>query len=217
MLKYLVKFSIVRCHKYIAVDGGIHRPSFDDPSTNDVFMDPNTIYGISKQAGERLIEWYQEHRGLDIRSIRYPGVISWKAEPGGGTTDYAVHIFYDALRKGTYECFLSENTALPMLYMEDAIRGTLELMDAPKEQLNLKTSYNLAGVSFTPKELAQEIQKILPNFAITSAENDPRQAIADSWPASIDDSYARNDWKWQPTVGIEEMVADMIKNLKHKI
>ncbi|UIR55914.1 NAD-dependent epimerase/dehydratase family protein [Sphingobacterium sp. SRCM116780] len=187
------------------------------PKTNTdqyCIMDPNTIYGISKLAGERLVEWYQEHRGLDIRSIRYPGIISWKAEPGGGTTDYAVHIFYDALRKGSYECFLSENTALPMLYMDDAIRGTLQLMDAPKESLTIRSSYNLTAVSFTPKQLAEEIKKILPNFVITYSENDPRQAIADSWPASIEDSPARADWNWKPAFDLAKLTADMIENLK---
>ncbi len=187
------------------------------PKTNTdqyCVMDPNTIYGISKLAGERLVEWYQENRGLDIRSIRYPGIISWKAEPGGGTTDYAVHIFYDALKKGTYECFLSEDTALPMLYMDDAIRGTLQLMDAPKESLTIRSSYNLTGVSFTPKELAEEIKKILPNFTITYSENDPRQAIADSWPASIEDSPARTDWNWKPAFDLAKLTVDMIENLK---
>lgn len=187
------------------------------PKTNTdqyCVMDPNTIYGISKLAGERLVEWYQEHRGLDIRSIRYPGIISWKAEPGGGTTDYAVHIFYDALKKGTYECFLSENTALPMLYMDDAIRGTLQLMDAPKESLTIRSSYNLTGVSFTPKELAEEIKKILPNFTITYTENDPRQVIADSWPASIEDSPAREDWNWKPAFDLAKLTSEMIENLK---
>jgi nucleoside-diphosphate-sugar epimerase len=187
------------------------------PKTNTdqyCVMDPNTIYGISKLAGERLVEWYQENRGLDIRSIRYPGIISWKAEPGGGTTDYAVHIFYDALKKGTYECFLSENTALPMLYMDDAIRGTLQLMDAPKESLTIRSSYNLTGVSFTPRELAEEIKKILPNFTITYSENDPRQAIADSWPASIEDSPARADWNWEPAFDLAKLTAEMIENLK---
>ncbi|AIM39205.1 NAD-dependent epimerase [Sphingobacterium sp. ML3W] len=187
------------------------------PKTNTdqyCVMDPNTIYGISKLAGERLVEWYQENRGLDIRSIRYPGIISWKAEPGGGTTDYAVHIFYDALKKGTYECFLSEDTALPMLYMDDAIRGTLQLMDAPKESLTIRSSYNLTGVSFTPKELAEEIKKILPNFTITYSENDPRQAIANSWPASIEDSPARTDWNWKPAFDLAKLTAEMIENLK---
>lgn len=179
-------------------------------------MDPNTMYGISKLAGERLIEYYNEKFNLDIRSVRYPGIISWKAEPGGGTTDYAVHIFYEALKNNRYECFLSEDTALPMLYMNDAIEGTLQLMDAPKEQLSVQSSYNITGISFTPKELALEIKKILPNFAITYSDNDPRQAIADSWPSSIEDSTARKDWGWQPRFDLAKLTQDMIDNLKTK-
>lgn len=179
-------------------------------------MDPNTMYGISKLAGERLIEYYNEKYKLDIRSIRYPGIISWKAQPGGGTTDYAVHIFYEALKNNRYECFLSENTGLPMLYMDDAIEGTLQLMDAPKESLSIRSSYNITGISFTPKDLALEIKKILPNFVITYSDNDPRQAIADSWPSSIEDSTARNDWGWQPRFDLAKLTQDMIENLKTK-
>lgn len=177
-------------------------------------MDPNTMYGISKLAGERLIEYYNEKFNLDIRSVRYPGIISWKAEPGGGTTDYAVHIFYEALKNNSYTSFLSENTALPMLYMDDAIEGTLQLMDTPKEKLSIHSSYNITGISFTPKELALEIKKILPNFVISYAENDPRQAIADSWPSSIEDSTARTDWGWQPRYNLEKLTQTMIENLK---
>ena len=193
---------------------GPHSPKQDTPQY--CTMDPNSIYGISKLAGERLCEYYHAKYGLDVRSIRYPGIISWKTEPGGGTTDYAVHIFFEALRNGTYDCFLSENTALPMLYMDDAIRGTLELMEAPEEQLTIRSSYNLAGISFTPKMIAEEIKKILPNFTITYSDNDPRQAIADSWPVSIDDSYAQKDWEWKPKFDLTEMTADMIQNLKNK-
>lgn len=193
---------------------GPHSPKKDTPQY--CVMDPNSIYGISKLAGERLCEYYHEKFGLDVRSVRYPGIISWKTEPGGGTTDYAVHIFFEALKNGTYESFLSENTELPMLYMEDAIRGTLELMDTPEEQLTIRSSYNLAGISFTPKMIAEEIKKILPNFTITYAAHDPRQAIADSWPASIDDSSARKDWGWMPKFDLTEMTADMIQNLKNK-
>ncbi|MVZ61792.1 NAD-dependent epimerase/dehydratase family protein [Sphingobacterium humi] len=180
-------------------------------------MDPNSIYGISKLAGERLVEYYHNRYGLDIRSIRYPGIISWRTEPGGGTTDYAVHIFFEALRQGKYTSFLSENTELPMLYMDDAVRGTIELMDAPAEALSIRSSYNLAGISFTPKEIAEEIKKILPNFEISYAEHDPRQAIADSWPKSINDEVARKDWGWQPTFDLKAMCADMIANLKSKL
>lgn len=177
-------------------------------------MDPNTIYGISKQAGERYCEYYYNRYGLDVRSIRYPGLISWKAAPGGGTTDYAIHIFHEAIKTNTYECFLSADTALPMLYMEDAIKGTIQLMEAPADQIKVRSSYNLSGVSFTPAELAEAIKVHYPDFTITYAENDPRQAIADSWPFSIDDTYARTEWGWNPKFGIKEMVEDMIENLK---
>lgn len=180
-------------------------------------MDPNSIYGISKLAGERLCEYYHEKFGLDIRSVRYPGIISWKTAPGGGTTDYAIDIFFEGIKNGKYDCFLSAHTELPMLYMDDAVRGTIELMDAPAEQLTIRSSYNLAGISFTPEMIAKEIKKILPNFEMSYVENDPRQAIADSWPASIDDSYARKDWNWEPTFDLKAITEDMIKNLKTKL
>lgn len=180
-------------------------------------MDPNSIYGISKLAGERLCEYYHEKYDLDIRSVRYPGIISWKTAPGGGTTDYAVDIFFEGIKHDKYDCFLSANTELPMLYMDDAVRGTIELMDAPTEQLSIRSSYNLAGISFTPAMIAEEIKKILPNFEISYVDNDPRQAIADSWPGSIDDSQARKDWNWEPTFDLKTMTEDMIKNLKTKL
>jgi len=190
------------------------------PKTNTdqhCIMDPNSIYGISKLAGERLVEYYHHKYGLDIRSIRYPGIISWQTEPGGGTTDYAVHIFFEAIRNGQYTSFLSENTELPMLYMDDAVRGTIELMDAPEKDLTIRSSYNLAGVSFTPKEIAEEIKKILPNFEISYSAHDPRQGIADSWPKSINDEQARIDWGWKPTFDLKEMTKDMLENLKIKL
>lgn len=179
-------------------------------------MDPNTVYGISKLAGERWCEYYFQKRGLDIRSIRYPGLISWKAAPGGGTTDYAIHIFHDALKKNTYCSFLSANTELPMMYMDDAIRGTIELMDAPAEHIRIRSSYNLAGMSFTPEMLAAEIKKQLPNFTISYTNKDPRQAIANSWPQSIDDRQAQNDWSWKPKFDLSKMTEDMLHNLKSK-
>lgn len=191
---------------------GPHSPKQDTPQYT--VMDPNTVYGISKLAGERCCEYYHERFGLDVRSIRYPGLISWKAAPGGGTTDYAVHIFHEALKQGSYECFLSAETRLPMLYMEDAIRGTIELMDAPAEQIKIRSSYNLAGVSFTPEELSAEISKHVPNFSISYVDNDPRQAIADSWPASISDREARADWGWKPQYDLAGITSDMIDNLK---
>jgi nucleoside-diphosphate-sugar epimerase len=178
----------------------------------DTIMDPNTVYGITKQAGERWCEYYFQKYGLDVRSLRYPGLISYKTEPGGGTTDYAVHIFYEALRHQKYECFLSEETALPMLYMPDAIKATLDLMDAPAEQVKVRSSYNLGGFSFTPKQLAEEIKKHIPEFSITY-KPDFRQAIADSWPASIDDSRAKQDWNWNPEYDMPSMVTDMLQNV----
>lgn len=176
-------------------------------------MDPNTIYGISKLAGERYCEYYHQKYGLDIRSIRYPGLISWKASPGGGTTDYAIDIFHGALDHGQYESFLSENTRLPMLYMDDAIRGTIQLMDAPASQLSIRSSYNMTGVSFTPQELANAIKKEIPDFQISFQENDPRQEIANSWPESIDDSVAQQDWGWKPKFSLEEITKIMLENL----
>lgn len=177
-------------------------------------MDPNTVYGISKLAGERWCEYYYQKYNLDVRSIRYPGLISWKAAPGGGTTDYAIHIFHEALKKGSYSSFLSATTELPMMYMDDAIRGTIELMDAPADKIGIRSSYNFAGVSFTPEVLAAEIRKHMPDFKLSYTENDPRQAIADSWPRSIDDSYAKKDWLWKPEFDLAKMTDEMLKNLK---
>lgn len=175
-------------------------------------MEPSTIYGISKQAGERWCEWYHKKFGVDVRSLRYPGLIGWKSAPGGGTTDYAVHIFHEALKKGAYECFLSEETALPMMHMEDAIRATIELMQAPSEKIKIRSSYNLSGISFSPKQIAAEIVKHIPDFKITY-KPDFRQAIADSWPKSIDDSFARKDWGWQEKYQLSGLVENMLENL----
>ncbi|MBX3101980.1 MAG: NAD-dependent epimerase/dehydratase family protein [Bacteroidetes bacterium] len=179
-------------------------------------IEPATIYGITKQAGEHLCDWYFRKHGLDVRSLRYPGLISWKAEPGGGTTDYAVHIFFEALRHNAYTCFLGAGSALPMMYMPDAVRATLELMAAPAEKLSIRTSYNLSALSFTPAELAATLQKLLPDFRMDYAP-DFRQAIADSWPASIDDSEARKDWGWQPEWSLDAMVQDMLTNIRQKL
>ncbi|NIA56076.1 NAD-dependent epimerase/dehydratase family protein [Massilia sp. TW-1] len=175
-------------------------------------MDPTSIYGISKLAGERLCEYYHAKYGVDVRSIRYPGIISYKSPPGGGTTDYAIAIFHAALRGETYECFLGPETTLPMIYMPDAIRATIELMDAPAEQVVIRSSYNVAGVSFNPRELAAAIQAKLPAFRI-AYKPDSRQQIADSWPKSLDDSRATADWGWNARVGIEAMVEDMLANV----
>jgi nucleoside-diphosphate-sugar epimerase len=179
-------------------------------------MEPSTVYGISKQAGEGWCNWYFNKHGVDVRSIRYPGLIGWKSAPGGGTTDYAVHIFYEALKNKKYECFLSENTALPMMHMEDAIRATLELMHAPAEKIKIRTAYNLSGLSFTPKEIAVEIKKHIPQFEITY-KPDFRQNIANSWPASIDDSAARADWGWKEHYNLPLLVENMLKNLTHLV
>jgi nucleoside-diphosphate-sugar epimerase len=176
-------------------------------------MEPSTVYGISKLTGERWCEYYNKNFGVDVRSLRYPGLISYTSLPGGGTTDYAVDIFYHAKLNVPYTCFLSENSTLPMMYMEDAIRATIELMDAPKEDVKIRSSYNIAGCSFNPKELAEAIQHILPAFQITY-EPDFRQAIADSWPATIDDSFARKDWGWKEKYDISKLVKVMIDNVK---
>jgi nucleoside-diphosphate-sugar epimerase len=180
-------------------------------------MDPNTVYGFSKLAGERWCEYYHTKYGLDVRSIRYPGIISWKAAPGGGTTDYAIHIFYEAIKNGTYQSFLSAQTALPMMFMDDAIRATLSLMDAPAESISIRSSYNLAGTSFTPEQLANEVEKLMPGFTMSYADNDPRQAIADSWPQSIDDTQAQQDWNWTPEYDLQRMTATMLENLKNTL
>ncbi|AOM77125.1 NAD-dependent epimerase/dehydratase family protein [Pedobacter steynii] len=179
-------------------------------------MDPNTVYGISKLAGERWCEYYNQKFGLDVRSIRYPGLISWKAAPGGGTTDYAIHIFHDALTKGSYASFLNAETELPMMYMDDAIRGTIQLMDAESSKISIRSSYNFGGVSFTPEVLATEIKKHIPDFNLTYKDNDPRQEIANSWPRSIDDSFAQQDWGWKPEFDLSKMTVDMLKNLQNK-
>ncbi|MHA3046127.1 NAD-dependent epimerase/dehydratase family protein [Riemerella anatipestifer] len=182
----------------------------------DVVLNPTTVYGISKMAGEKWCEYYHDKYGVDVRSIRYPGLISWKAPAGGGTTDYAVEIFYEAVEKGEYQCFISENTAMPMLYMDDAINATIKLMQEPAENISVWGSYNLGGMSFTPTELANEIKKVMPDFKI-SYQPDFRQSIADSWPASIDDSRAKEDWGLSYEFDIKMMTEEMIKNLKVKL
>ena len=175
-------------------------------------MDPTTIYGISKLAGERLCEYYFTKYGVDVRSIRYPGIISFKSPPGGGTTDYAIAIFHAALRGERYDCFLGPETTLPMIYMPDAIRATIELMDAPSDKIAIRSAYNVAGVSFNPRELAAAITRALPKFAIAYTP-DSRQAIADTWPQSLDDAKATADWGWKARIGLEQLVADMLDNV----
>lgn len=178
-------------------------------------IEPSTVYGISKYAGEFWCNYYFQRYGVDVRSIRYPGLISYKSAPGGGTTDYAVEIFYEALENKSYTSFLKEDTYLPMMYMPDAIRATIELMEAPANKITIRTSYNLAAMSFSPKEVAEAIRKHIPEFTI-SYKPDYRQQIADSWPQSIDDSYARKDWGWQHEYDLEKMTKDMLVNLKGK-
>jgi nucleoside-diphosphate-sugar epimerase len=175
-------------------------------------MEPNTIYGISKQAGERWCDYYYQKKGLDVRSLRYPGLISYKTKAGGGTTDYAVEIFFEAVKHKQYNCFLSENTILPMMYMPDAIRGTIELMDAPASSLSIRSAYNFSAFSFSPQDLAKCITAEIPDFSIQYAP-DFRQTIADSWPASIDDSFAQKDWGWKPEFTLEKMTKDMLSNI----
>lgn len=176
-------------------------------------IEPITVYGISKYAGEFWCNYYNHRYGVDVRSLRYPGLISYKSAPGGGTTDYAVEIYHEALEEKKYECFLREDTYLPMMYMPDAINATINLMEAPAENINIRTSYNIAGMSFSPKEIGAEIKKHIPDFEITY-KPDYRQSIADSWPASIDDSVARNDWGWKPEYDLSKMTGDMLENLK---
>ena len=176
-------------------------------------LEPNTIYGITKLAGERYCEYYFNRYNLDVRSIRYPGLIGWKSLPGGGTTDYAVDIFHQALKNGQYDCFLKEQTTLPMMHMEDAVRATLEITDAPSNLIKVRSSYNIAGVSFNPEQLTQEIKKHIPQFKI-SYHPDHRQKIANSWPESIDDQIARADWGWQEKYNLEKLVVNMLDNIR---
>ncbi len=175
--------------------------------------EPSTVYGISKLAGERWCEYYFHKHNIDVRSLRYPGLIGHKSQPGGGTTDYAVHIFHEALIKKSYRCFLSENTTLPMMYMPDAIRATIELMEADSPKITVRSSYNIAAMSFSPKEIAQEIKKHIPEFTITYRP-DHRQQYAESWPRSIDDNFAQTDWGWKPKFDLKKMTSEMIKNMR---
>lgn len=194
----------------IAVFGN-STPNINTPQYT--IIEPNTVYGITKQAGEQWCQWYFRNKGLDVRSVRYPGLISYKTQAGGGTTDYAVEIFHDAVAGNIYKCFLKEDTMLPMMYMPDAVNATLQLMEAASDKLSVRTSYNLAGFSFAPKDIVTEIQKHLPEFKAIY-EPDFRQKIAESWPQSIDDSYAQKDWNWQPEFDLNKTVADMLQHIK---
>ena len=180
-----------------------------DATPQTTIMEPTTVYGISKQTGERWCEYFHRKFGVDVRSIRYPGIISYKTLPGGGTTDYAIEIFHEAIKKGEYTSFLAKDAALPMMYMDDAIKATIDIMEAPAEKIKVRSSYNLAAISFTPEVLAKEIQKHLGNFEI-SYDPDFRQSIAESWPSSIDDSAAREDWGWDHAFDLEKMTTTML-------
>lgn len=188
----------------------------DTPKVNtpqNTITNPDTVYGITKLTGERWCEYYHQKRGVDIRSLRYPGLIGYQTMPGGGTTDYAVDIFHQALEKGHYDCYISEDTAMPMMYMPDAIRATVELLQAPPNDLSVRSSYNLAAMSFTPAQIAEAIRKHIPDFTI-SYKPDFRDKIAKSWPSSINDSTARTDWNWQAEYNLEKMTADMLERLR---
>ncbi len=186
-------------------------PKKDTPQRT--IMEPNTVYGITKLAGERWCEYFYYKYDVDVRSVRYPGVISYKTPPGGGTTDYAIDIFHKAVKNKSYECFLNEDVILPMMFMDDAIKATLDIMRAKKEDIKIRSSYNLAAISFSPKEIAESIQKHIPDFTI-SYKPDFRQQIAESWPNSIDDNEARKDWNWKHEYSLEDLTVEMIKNLK---
>jgi nucleoside-diphosphate-sugar epimerase len=188
-------------------------PRVQTPQTT--ILEPNTIYGITKLAGERYCEYYFNRYGLDVRSIRYPGLIGWKSLPGGGTTDYAVDIFHHALKSGSYTSFLGPETTLPMMHMEDAVRATIEITNAPSQKIKIRSSYNISGVSFNPEELASEIKNHLPEFTI-QYKPDHRQAIADSWPQSIDDAQARKHWNWSEHYNLPKLVENMLVNLKQR-
>lgn len=190
---------------------GPSSPKENTPQTT--LMEPTTVYGMSKQAGERWCEYYFKKFGVDVRSIRYPGIISYKTLPGGGTTDYAIEIFHEALKSGNYTSFLSEDTSLPMMFMDDAIKATIDIMEAPSEKVKVRTSYNLSAMSFTPKELAKAIKTELPEFEI-AYNPDFRQEIADSWPSSIDDTAAREDWGWKHEYDLKKLTTTMLKGLK---
>ena len=189
-------------------------PKWDTPQIT--VMEPTSVYGISKLAGERWVEYYHKKYGMDIRSLRYPGLISYKTEAGGGTTDYAVEIFYQAIKCGKYQCFISEDLALPMMFMDDAVNATIQLMEAPEDNIKVRSSYNLGGISFTPKQLVEEIRKYIPELKVTY-NPDFRQEIAESWPRRISDEAAQNDWDWQYEYDLQKMTAVMVEKIREKL
>lgn len=197
----------------IAVFG---RTTPKDNTPQRTILEPTTIYGVTKLVGEVMSQYYNLKYGVDVRSVRFPGLISYKAEPGGGTTDYAVSIFYDALKKGEYECFVTKDTVLPMMYMDDAVKASIDIMDAPKEKIKIRTSYNLAAISFSAEELANEISKYVKGLNVTY-KPDKRQKIADSWPRIIDDSTAREDWGWSHDYDLQKLVKIMLEKLSKKL
>lgn len=186
-----------------------------ESTPQQTIMEPSTVYGISKQAGERWCEYYHKKYGVDVRSLRYPGLISWKTNPGGGTTDYAIEIYHKAISDGYYSCFLSKDTKLPMMYMDDAINATIDIMNADSNQITIRSSYNLAGISFTPEEIASSITDLVSDFKI-EYNPDFRQDIADSWPSSIDDSFAQRDWNWKHQFNLETITKTMLSKLKNR-
>jgi nucleoside-diphosphate-sugar epimerase len=212
VLQAAVEFKIERVYwpSSIAVFGPT---TPKDNTPQHTITDPTTVYGISKVSGERWCAWYHARFGVDVRSLRFPGLIGYKARPGGGTTDYAVDIYFSAVKDKRYTCFLKEDTRLPMMYMDDAIRATIQLMEADPKRISIRSSYNIAGISVTPREISESIRRHLPEFEIRY-EPDYRQAIADSWPRSIDDSAARSDWGWKPSYGLEEMTAEMLQRIQ---
>ena len=190
-------------------------PKVDTPQHTS--LEPTTIYGVAKVAGELMCQYYWKRYGVDARSLRYPGLTGYKAPPGDGTTEYSVHIFYGLLNEGKYSCFLKQDARLPMMYIDDAIKGTIDLMEAPPENISVRTSYNFGAINFTPEELVTEIKKLYPDFTCTYDPDPVKQAIAESWPQSIDDSAAKNDWGWKPEIDLTKMTEVMIKGLKKKL
>ena len=190
-------------------------PKVDTPQHTS--LEPTTIYGVAKVAGELMCQYYWKRYGVDARSLRYPGLTGYKAPPGDGTTEYSVHIFYGLLNEGKYSCFLKKDARLPMMYIDDAIKGTIDLMEAPPENISVRTSYNFGAINFTPEELVAEIKKLYPNFTCTYDPDPVKQAIAESWPQSIDDSAAKNDWGWKPEIDLTKMTEVMIEGLKEKL
>jgi nucleoside-diphosphate-sugar epimerase len=190
-------------------------PKKDTPQHTS--LEPTTIYGVGKVTGELMCQYYWKRYGVDARSLRYPGLTGYKAPPGDGTTEYSVHIFYGLLKENKYSCFLKEKTRLPMMYIDDAIKGTIDLMEAPAENINVRTSYNFGAINFTPEELVSEIKKLYPDFSCTYDPDPVKQAIAESWPESIDDSQARTDWGWKPEIDLTKMTKVMIEGLKRKL